>query len=288
MTQLPTPAGILLVDKSTGYTSMDVCAIIRSRVRRAGPPIPKRIKVGHAGTLDPMATGLLIVMIGKATKLCDALMADTKVYEATIDLSRTSTTDDAEGAITELPPPPEPPSPAAIQAVIHSAFTGAVMQTPPAYSAINIAGQRAYDLARAGRPVELAARPVRIDAFEVLDYAWPLLRVRITCGKGTYIRSLARDLGRALGVGGMLTALRRTQSGSYTVALARTLEQLPDPIRQSDLLPLADLLPPPPRLPPPSRLPLPSRLTPLPRTPSAPRPSGPSPPASSGCRSAPR
>jgi tRNA pseudouridine55 synthase len=238
VTPSPSPAGILLVDKPTGYTSMDICAIIRSRVRRGGPDIPKRIKVGHAGTLDPMATGLLIVMVGKATKLCDRFMADTKVYEADIDLSRTSTTDDAEGLITQLPVPPTPPPRQTIEQVIQASFTGTVMQAPPAYSAINIGGQRAYDLARAGRPVELAARPVRIDAFEVLDYAWPLLRVRITCGKGTYIRSLARDLGRALGVGGMLTALRRTQSGSYTVALARTLEQLPDPITQADLLPL--------------------------------------------------
>ena len=238
MTPSPSPVGILLVDKPTGYTSMDICAIIRSRVRRGGPHIPKRIKVGHAGTLDPMATGLLIVMIGKATKLCDALMADTKVYEADVDLSRTSTTDDAEGLITPLPAPPTPPQRATIEQVIQASFTGTIMQAPPAYSAINIAGQRAYDLARAGRPVELAARPVRIDAFDIADYAWPLLRVRFTCGKGTYIRSLARDLGRALGVGGMLTALRRTQSGAYAVQHARTLDQLPDPITQADLLPL--------------------------------------------------
>lgn len=238
MTQAAGPTGILLVDKATGYTSMDVCAIVRSRLRRAGPHVPKRLKVGHAGTLDPMATGLLVVLVGRATKLCDALMADAKVYETTIDLSRVSTTDDAEGQVTEAPLPGPPPDAAQVQRAIDASFTGIIMQTPPAYSAINVGGRRAYDLARAGHEVTLAARPVRIDAFDVLEYRWPILRARITCGKGTYIRSLARDLGRALGVGGMLTQLRRTRSGDYTIDQARTLEQLADPLTQADLLPL--------------------------------------------------
>jgi tRNA pseudouridine55 synthase len=245
--QLPSPTGILLVDKSRGYTSMDVCAVVRSRLRRAGPHVPKRLKVGHAGTLDPMATGLLVVLVGRATRLCEALMADTKVYETAIDLAHASTTDDAEGEVSEVPPPAEAPDLDLVRRTIAQSFTGVVMQRPPAYSAISVGGQRAYDLARAGREVNLEPRPVRVDAFEVLEYRWPVLKARITCGKGTYIRALARDLGRALGVGGMLTELRRTRSGAYTVDQARTLDQLPDPLTQADLLPP----PGPPPAPPP-------------------------------------
>jgi tRNA pseudouridine55 synthase len=178
------------------------------------------------------------VLVGKATKLCNELMADTKVYEAVVDLSRVSTTDDAEGAVTEVPVAGGGPSLGDIERVIAGAFVGTIMQTPPAYSAISVGGQRAYDLARAGKSVELAARPVRVDEFVVLGYAWPELRVRVTCGKGTYIRSLARDLGRALGVGGMLTVLRRTRSGEYSVEDARMLERVPDPVVQGDLLPM--------------------------------------------------
>jgi len=237
---LPTPAGILLVDKSTGYTSMDVCAIIRSRLRKAGPHIPKRIKVGHAGTLDPLATGLLVVLVGKATKLCDRFMADTKVYEATIDLAHFSTTDDAEGALTPVPPPAPLPTREDLARVIAAHFTGTIMQKPPSFSAISVGGQRSYELARAGKAVELAARPVRIDAFEVLEYDWPRALVRITCGKGTYIRSLARDLGSAINTGGMLTQLRRTRSGDFDITTARRLDQLPAIIIQADLRPLDD------------------------------------------------
>jgi tRNA pseudouridine55 synthase len=228
----PTPAGLLLIDKQQGFTSMDVCAIIRTRLRRAGAP--KRIKVGHAGTLDPMATGLLVVLVGKATKLCNQLMADQKQYEATIDLSRHSTTDDAEGELTpanvERPPTLEEVRSAA------AAFVGTILQRPPNFSAMSIGGKRAYDLAREGKPVELAARPVRVDDFTIRSYDWPLLEVSITCGKGTYIRSLARDLGAALKTGGMLTALRRTRSGEFTLDNARTLDQLPEQLTGDDLV----------------------------------------------------
>ena len=240
----PTPAGLLLVDKQQGFTSMDVCAILRSRLRRAGPHVPKRIKVGHAGTLDPMATGLLIVLVGKATRLCNALMADTKVYEATIDLAHTSTTDDAEGELTAVAAPSPLPTREGIEKAIAAEFVGTIMQRPPNFSAINVGGKRAYDLARADKPVELAARPIRVDSFEVLEYAWPVLRVRVTSGKGTYIRSLARDLGRALNAGGMLTQLRRTRCGEFDIANAHTLDELPDPITQVDLLPMPALPPP--------------------------------------------
>ncbi len=234
----PTPCGILLVDKDLDYTSMDVCAIVRSRLRRAGPHIPKRIKVGHAGTLDPLATGLLVVLVGKATRLCESFMATTKVYEATIDLAHTSATDDAEGQRTPAPLPDSLPTRGEIAAIIASQFTGTIMQRPPAFSAISVGGQRAYDLARRDKPLDLPPRPVRIDAFDLLDYTWPTATVRIICGKGTYIRSLARDLGAALGVGGMLTQLRRTRSGDLSVADALTLDALPQTISQQDLRPI--------------------------------------------------
>jgi tRNA pseudouridine55 synthase len=230
----PTPAGLLLIDKQQGFTSMDVCAIIRGRLRRAGAP--KRIKVGHAGTLDPMATGLLVILIGKATRLCTQFMASQKQYEATIDLSRHSTTDDAEGDLTPATIVHTP----ALEEVQRAAaaFVGTIQQRPPNFSAMSIGGKRAYDLAREGKPIELAARPVRIDDFTIRSYQWPLLEVSITCGKGTYVRSLARDLGATLRTGGLLTALRRTRSGEFTVGNARTLDQLPNELTQADLLPL--------------------------------------------------
>jgi tRNA pseudouridine55 synthase len=230
----PTPAGLLLIDKQQGFTSMDVCAIVRARLRRAGAP--KRIKVGHAGTLDPMATGLLVILIGKATRLCDQFMASRKQYEATIDLSRHSTTDDAEGDVTPANIT-HVPSDEEVRAAA-AAFVGVIQQRPPQFSAMSVGGKRAYDLAREGKHVELAARPVRIDEFVIRSFTWPLLEVTITCGKGTYIRSIARDLGAALKTGGLLTALRRTKSGEFDVQQAATLDRLPELLRQEDLRPL--------------------------------------------------
>ncbi len=227
-----TPAGILVIDKDRGYTSMDVCAIVRGRLRRAGAP--KRIKVGHAGTLDPMATGVLVVLVGRATRLSDSLMAGEKEYEAEIDLSATSTTDDAEGVVT-----PVDAGPVAREDVQRAAgaLVGTILQRPPRVSAVHVGGRRAYDLARRGAAFELAPRPVVVHAFDVLDYTWPRARVRVACGKGTYVRSLARDLGVALGAGGMLTALRRTRVGAYTIAMARRLDDLPDRLTGEDLAP---------------------------------------------------
>jgi tRNA pseudouridine55 synthase len=229
--------GILLIDKPLRRTSMDVCANIRARFRRGGAP--KRLKVGHAGTLDPLATGLLVVMVGRATSLCELLMAETKEYLTTVDLSCVSATDDAEGAREEVAcaTPPE------LKTVLDAAakFVGVIQQRPPAYSAIKVAGQRAYDMARRGEVVELPARPVIIHSMVVESYDWPHVTLRVVCGKGTYIRSLARDLGASMGVGGMLTMLRRTASGDKRVDDAVRLESLPDVMTQKDLLP------PPPR-----------------------------------------
>jgi tRNA pseudouridine55 synthase len=225
---------LLIIDKHLGPTSMQVCASIRARLRRAGAP--KRIKVGHAGTLDPLATGVLVVLIGKATKRVPIYMGQPKSYLATIDLTAFSTTDDAEGE--QIPvTPARIPDLAEINGAV-AAFVGIIQQRPPAFSAINIAGRRAYDMARRGEEVTLPPRPVTVHAIEVLNYEWPTIELRIDCGKGTYIRSIARDLGVALGTGGRLTALRRTAVGDLTIDRARTLATLPGELTQADLLPL--------------------------------------------------
>ncbi len=232
---VPTPCGVLLIDKATGYTSMDVCAIVRTRFRRSGAP--KRLKVGHAGTLDPAATGLLVVLVGQATRRCDEFMAGEKAYDALVDLAHISSSDDADGEVQRVDNA-APPAPDALHALLPR-FTGEILQRPPAFSALHVGGRRAYQLAREGTPVELPPRPVVVHKLEILAYDWPLLTLRVECGKGTYIRSIARDLGRALNVGGMLRGLRRTRSGTFTVDRAKRLDQLPDVLTQSDLLPLS-------------------------------------------------
>ncbi|MEX0877037.1 MAG: tRNA pseudouridine(55) synthase TruB [Phycisphaerales bacterium] len=218
--------GVIVIDKPIGMSSMQVCAVVRGRLKAGGAP--KRVKVGHGGTLDPLATGVLVVLIGRATKLCERVMAGVKGYTTTIDLSQFSTTDDLEGEKTPATPA-EIPSREAIEQAC-AAWTGEVMQTPPPYSAIKVGGKRAYAMARKGESVELKARPVRIDSIEILNYAWPMLTLDITCGKGTYIRSLGRDIGARVGAGGMLTALRRTRVGSFTLEEAVKLDAVPSPM----------------------------------------------------------
>jgi tRNA pseudouridine55 synthase len=224
------PTGLVVVDKPAGCTSMDVVR----RVRRAG----RGVKTGHAGTLDPQATGVVICCLGQATKAIERLMGLTKVYEATIDLSAFTDTDDAEGA-SEPVAVAEPPDGDQI-ADTCAAFVGWVDQVPPAHSAVRVGGTRAYELARQGQVVDLPSRAVRIDQLTVRDYAWPRLRVQVTCGKGTYIRSLARDLGRHLGTGGHLAALRRTAVGGYRVDEAWALDELPDRLDASRLWPVPE------------------------------------------------
>lgn len=234
---MTTPSGILLIDKALGDTSMHACRVVRARLRRGGAP--KRVRVGHAGTLDPLATGLLVVMIGTYTRMCAELMGQTKDYTAEIDLSAESETDDAEGPIRPVAVA-APPTRADLTGAL-AAHTGVIMQRPPAFSAIKLGGRRAYDLARRGSPLphDLPARPVRIDSITLLRYAWPVAQIAVTCGKGTYIRALARDVGRGLGVGGYLVSLRRTRIGALDVARARTLSQLPETLTQADLSGLA-------------------------------------------------
>jgi len=222
--------GLLVVDKPVGLSSMDVVR----RVRRAAG----HCKTGHGGTLDPLATGVVVCCLGRATKLVESLMAGTKVYEAVVDLSAFTPTDDREGPREEVVVT-TPPTRDMVDAAC-DALTGVIEQRPPAYSALHVGGQRAYELARRGEAVELPPREVRVDAMEVSGYDWPRLSLRITCGKGTYIRSLARDLGVKLGTGGHLASLRRTAVGRYTIEMAVGIDRLKEPILQGDLLGLPE------------------------------------------------
>ena len=219
-------SGLVIVDKSGGMTSHDVVARVR---RLAGTR-----RVGHAGTLDPMATGVLVVGIEKATRLLGHLALTEKEYATTIRLGQSTVTDDAEGEV--LPPADGATGQASAltEPILRTAlaqFTGEISQVPPRISAIKVDGQRAYRLTRAGAAPELAARPVTIRQLALLDCR-PAgadlldIDVAVTCSSGTYIRAIARDLGAVLGTGGHLTFLRRTRVGTYEIGAARTLEQL--------------------------------------------------------------
>ena len=205
MTNPETLSGVLNVDKPLGMTSHDVVA----RVRRA-----LGIKrVGHAGTLDPLATGVLLVCVGPATRFSEFLMATSKTYVADVIVGRVTTTDDGEGEVTAEADASQLTAGAIATAL--PAFTGDIEQIPPAYSAIKQGGRKLYEMARKGEAVEAAPRRVRIDAIGLLEWTPPIARLEVRCGPGTYIRSLARDLGHALGPGGSLAALRRTVSGGF-------------------------------------------------------------------------
>ncbi len=231
----PGPTGVLVVDKPLRVTSAAMCAKVKARLRE-GEGV--RAKVGHAGTLDPLATGVLVVLVGRATKLSDVVMASGKEYLARVDLSARSPTDDLE-APTEVVPVDRPPTEGDVRAACHR-FLGLILQTPPAHSAMKVGGKRAYELARAGADAGLKPRPIDIRGIELVSYDWPTAEIRVACGKGVYIRSLARDLGTALGVGGVLTALRRTRVGPFTDDASRTPDDLPDPLTERDLIPLAE------------------------------------------------
>ncbi len=208
--------GILAVNKPIGWTSNDVCRYVRK--------ITGGAKVGHAGTLDPLASGVLLICLGNATKSIESLMDAGKEYEAAIDLAHRSPTDDLE-AVPEPVVVTQPPTLEEVRSAC-ARFVGLIDQAPPAHSAVWIDGERAYARARRGESATPAPRPVKIDALEVLEYSWPLLRIRVRCGRGTYIRSLARDIGAALAVGGVLTGLVRTRVGKLTLALARATSEL--------------------------------------------------------------
>jgi tRNA pseudouridine55 synthase len=219
--------GLVVVDKPAGCTSHDVVARLR---RIAGTR-----RVGHAGTLDPMATGVLILGIGQATRLLGHLAMTDKDYRATIRLGVSTSTDDAEGEELER---------SSVESVSDEAIltelarlTGDIEQIPSSVSAIKVDGVRSYARVRAGETVELKPRPVRVERFDLLERRGDDLDVAVTCSTGTYVRALARDLGSALGVGGHLTALRRTRVGSFTADEARDLDELEQNLH---LIPLAE------------------------------------------------
>ncbi|MDL5156297.1 tRNA pseudouridine(55) synthase TruB [Actinomycetospora termitidis] len=216
----PPPPGLLVVDKPAGWTSHDVVGKVRRLVGTR--------KVGHAGTLDPMATGVLVLGVERATKLLGHLALDTKTYLATIRLGAATTTDDAEGEVVSTADASGVDE-AAVDAGV-AALTGDIEQVPSSVSAIKVDGRRAYERARAGEEVTLAARPVRVGRFDVLvrrpGDAVLDLDVLVDCSSGTYVRALARDLGAGLGVGGHLTALRRTRVGPFTLEHARDVDTL--------------------------------------------------------------
>lgn len=223
------PDGVVVVDKPAGWTSHDVVARIR---RLAGTR-----RVGHAGTLDPMATGVLVVGLGRATRLLGHLTATEKEYLGTIRLGFATSTDDADGEARPSAVASGWSVPDAAAAI--GELTGAIDQVPPAYSAISVGGRRAYARARAGEAVILASRRVVVSEFEMLDIRGDDIDVRVVCSAGTYLRSLARDLGAALGVGGHLAALRRTRVGPFRIEAARTLDELADCL---DLISLSEVV----------------------------------------------
>ena len=231
--------GLLVIDKPPGITSHGVVAVVR---RTMGTR-----KVGHAGTLDPMATGVLVVGVNRATRLLGHLMLHDKEYTATIRLGSTTVTDDREGEVTAIA------EPALVDAVseeqIRSGmirFVGDIEQVPTAVSAIKVDGKRAYDLVRAGEQVALSARSVHVERFDLLDMrsgaGWIDLDVHVACSTGTYVRALARDLGACLGVGGHLTSLRRTRVGAFDEGEATRLQDFEQAANPSALIvPLADV-----------------------------------------------
>jgi tRNA pseudouridine55 synthase len=221
-------SGILLVDKPQGVSSHDVVA----RVRRHG----QLKRVGHAGTLDPLATGVLVVGLGRATRLLEYIVGLPKTYETVVRLGETTNTYDAEGEITAVSPLPMGLNTAVLETTL-APFRGQIQQIPPAYSAIKKNGQPLYKLARQGIEVELTPRPVTIYELTLLAWEPPDLSLRIVCSAGTYIRSLGHDVGQALGCGGHLLGLRRTAVGSFTSDRAIPLSELTADNLPSWLLP---------------------------------------------------
>jgi tRNA pseudouridine55 synthase len=208
--------GLLVLDKPGGMTS-------RGAVDRAQRWFPRGTKIGHTGTLDPLATGVLVLCVGSATRLTEYVQDMQKTYRAGVLLGARSDTDDADGRVAPAEEVSSVPELGTVRARLDE-FRGEIRQVPPAYSAAKVTGRRAYDLARRGAEVALEARTVRIDGIDVLSYAWPRLELEVRCGKGTYLRSLARDLGQRLGCGGLIETLRRTRVGPFTAEDAVPLD----------------------------------------------------------------
>jgi tRNA pseudouridine55 synthase len=229
---LDDPTGILLVDKPSGPTSHDIVDRVR---RRFGLK-----RVGHCGTLDPLATGLLVLVIGKATKLSERLMGDDKEYEGTLKLGVATDSQDADGAV--LAEKPVPPLTAAQVEEAFAAFRGDILQVPPMVSAKKVAGVPLYKLARKGKEVERKSRLVHVFRLDILRSEPPEVDFRMLCTKGTYVRTLCHDLGAKLGCGGHLARLRRTASGKFRIENARKLDEIEGWTRQQFAQHLVDPL----------------------------------------------
>jgi tRNA pseudouridine55 synthase len=212
-------SGFFNVIKPSGITSRDCVNRIQRR-------LPRKTKIGHAGTLDPLASGVLVVAVGQATRLIEYVQRMPKRYRGTFLLGRTSETEDTDGPVTELVNPPLPSFSQLAEGV--QKLTGPIMQVPPAYSALKVNGRRAYDLARAGKPVKLDAREITIYQLEILEYDYPKLVLDIECSSGTYVRSLGRDLAESLGSGAVMSALDRTAIGRFTLKTGTKLDLLAD------------------------------------------------------------
>ncbi len=208
--------GVLLIDKPRDHTSHDVVARLRGKLRMR--------KIGHAGTLDPMATGLLIMLLGRATRVSQYLISLDKEYEGTIELGKTTDSQDAEGQVMETRPVPPLAETQVLEAM--RGFLGDQYQIPPMFSAIKIDGVALYKKARKGEEVEREPRFIRVMAWDLLRFASPHIDFRLRCTKGTYVRTLAHDLGTKLGCGAHLSALRRTATDRFNVSQAITLEQI--------------------------------------------------------------
>lgn len=216
--------GILLVDKPADWTSFDVVNYIRRQVATLEDKKPKNVKVGHTGTLDPFATGLLVLLIGKEyTRKAESLTKLDKTYEVTMKLGETSTTGDPEGEITPVSDT-VPTKQAVLEAV--ERFRGPIQQVPPAFSAIKINGQRAYKLAREGKEVVIEPRQVTINRLELVEYNYPEVKLVADVSSGTYIRTLAEDIGKVLETGAYTTALRRTKIADMTIQDATPVKEV--------------------------------------------------------------
>jgi tRNA pseudouridine55 synthase len=221
--------GILLVNKPKGWTSFDVVAKVRGTLKKGGVSKPK---VGHTGTLDPMATGLLVLLLGNYTKKATELSKLDKVYEAILKFGFNSSTGDMEGTKTKIST--HQPTEQDVQTALEQ-FIGQISQIPPAYSAVKVDGQRAYKLARAGKEVKIEPRNVTIYTLEMTDYKYPLLKITTRVSSGTYIRTLAEDIGQKLGTGAYLTNLNRTKVGQFDIKNAIELENITAGVIQSSV-----------------------------------------------------
>ena len=218
--------GVIVIDKPRGPTSMSMVNLVRRKC--------KKMKTGHAGTLDPLATGVLVLGVGKMTKKLGLMMDTDKRYKTVIDLSATTSGHDAETEREEVQVD-SPPTRQEIDDAVAS-FAGEIMQSPPIFSAVKVDGHRAYAVARKGKEVKLEPRKVTVHSISVVEYAWPLVTIDIACAKGFYVRSLARDLGKQLQTGGYCTEIRRTEVGRFTLGIAKQLETLPEFLMQEDLI----------------------------------------------------